>query len=307
MKLFTEVNCEKLSPLSRGEKICVLGSCFADAIGEKLAAAGFDVLCNPFGTLYNPASVATAVERLDSARPFTADECVEMGAGAGLVCSFAHHTRFARPTPEAFLDAANAALAADAAAWAGCRRVIVTLGTAWVWRALEQPGRPVVANCLKRPAREFAHELLGVDACAALLRSLVEDHPDKQFLFTVSPIRHLGDGAHANTLSKSTLQLAVQQVVTAFSNPSSSPAAVPSSCLAPTGHLPRAEYFPAYEILLDELRDYRFYADDLVHPADTAVQLIWERFLDACTDPADRPAILAAERAARAAAHRPLR
>ena len=307
MKLFTEVNCEKLSPLSRGEKICVLGSCFADAIGEKLAAAGFDVLRNPFGTLYNPASVATAVERLDSARPFTADECVEMGAGAGLVCSFAHHTRFARPTPEAFLDAANAALAADAAAWAGCRRVIVTLGTAWVWRALERPGRPVVANCLKRPPREFAHELLGVDACAALLRSLVEDHPDKQFLFTVSPIRHLGDGAHANTLSKSTLQLAVQQVVTAFSNPSSSPAAVPSSCLAPTGHLPRAEYFPAYEILLDELRDYRFYADDLVHPADTAVQLIWERFLDACTDPADRPAILAAERAARAAAHRPLR
>lgn len=307
MKLFTEVNCEKLSPLSRGEKICVLGSCFADAIGEKLAAAGFDVLRNPFGTLYNPASVATAVERLDSARPFTADECVEMGAGAGLVCSFAHHTRFARPTPEAFLDAANAALAADAAAWPGCRRVIVTLGTAWVWRALERPGRPVVANCLKRPAREFAHELLGVDACAALLRSLVEDHPDKQFLFTVSPIRHLGDGAHANTLSKSTLQLAVQQVVTAFSNPSSSPAAVPSSCLAPTGHLPRAEYFPAYEILLDELRDYRFYADDLVHPADTAVQLIWERFLDACTDPADRPAILAAERAARAAAHRPLR
>ena len=171
MKLFTEVNCEKLSPLSRGEKICVLGSCFADAIGEKLAAAGFDVLRNPFGTLYNPASVATAVERLDSARPFTADECVEMGAGAGLVCSFAHHTRFARPTPEAFLDAANAALAADAAAWAGCRRVIVTLGTAWVWRALERPGRPVVANCLKRPAREFAHELLGVDACAALLRA----------------------------------------------------------------------------------------------------------------------------------------
>lgn len=284
MKLFTEVNCEKLSPLSRGEKICVLGSCFADAIGEKLAAAGFDVLRNPFGTLYNPASVATAVERLDSARPFTADECVEMGAGAGLVCSFAHHTRFARPTPEAFLDAANAALAADAAAWAGCRRVIVTLGTAWVWRALERPGRPVVANCLKRPAREFAHELLGVDACAALLRSLVEDHPDKQFLFTVSPIRHLGDGAHANTLSKSTLQLAVQQVVTAG-----------------------AEYFPAYEILLDELRDYRFYADDLVHPADTAVQLIWERFLDACTDPADRERILAAERASRAAAHRPLR
>lgn len=287
MKLFTEVCCEKLQPISPRERICVLGSCFADSIGERLAAAGFDVLRNPFGTLYNPASVSDAVERLDSARPFTAQECVEMGAGAGLVCSFSHHTRFARPTAEAFLDAANAALAADAAAWAGCRRVLVTLGTARVWRALERPGQPVVANCLKRPAREFAHELLSVEACTALLRQMVAAHPDRQFLFTVSPIRHLGDGAHANTLSKSTLHLAVQQVLSEFPD--------------------RVGYFPAYEILLDELRDYRFYADDLVHPADSAVQLIWERFLDACTDPADRPAILAAERAARAAAHRPLR
>ncbi len=287
MKLFTEVCCEKMQPISPRERICVLGSCFADSIGERLAAAGFDVLRNPFGTLYNPASVADAVERLDSARPFTAQECVEMGAGAGLVCSFSHHTRFARPTAEAFLDAANAALAADAAAWAGCRRVLVTLGTACVWRALERPGQPVVANCLKRPAREFAHELLSVEACTALLRQMVAAHPDRQFLFTVSPIRHLGDGAHANTLSKSTLHLAVQQVLSEFPD--------------------RVGYFPAYEILLDELRDYRFFADDLVHPADSAVQLIWERFLDACTDPADRPAILAAERASRAAAHRPLR
>ena len=287
MKLFTEVACEKIRPLSQDGRICVLGSCFADSIGERLAAAGFDVLRNPFGTLYNPASVAAAAERLDSARPFTPDECVEMGAGAGLVCSFSHHTRFARPTAEAFLDAANAALAADAAAWAGCRRVLVTLGTAFVWRALARPGQPLVANCLKRPAREFSHEMLDVAACAALLRTLVERHPDKEFLFTVSPIRHLGDGAHANTLSKSTLHLAVQEVL--------------ASCPD------RTAYFPAYEILLDELRDYRFYADDLVHPADSAVQLIWERFLDACTDPADRPAILAAERAARAALHRPLR
>ena len=284
MKLFTEVACEIIRPLSRDGRICVLGSCFADSIGERLAAAGFDVLRNPFGTLYNPASVAAAVERLDSARPFTEAECVEMGAGAGLVCSFSHHTRFARPTAAEFLEAANAALAADAAAWAGCSRVLVTLGTARVWRALERPGEPVVANCLKRPAREFSHELLSVEACATLLRTMVETHPDKEFLFTVSPIRHLGDGAHANTLSKATLHLAVEAVLQ-----------------------PRVSYFPAYEILLDELRDYRFYADDLVHPADNAVQLIWERFLDACTDPADRQAILAAERASRAALHRPLR
>jgi len=284
MKLYTEVNCEKLSPLSRDANICVIGSCFADAIGGRLCEAGFSVLCNPFGTLYNPASVAAAVKRLDSGLPFTLEDCVEMGAGAGRVCSFSHHTHFARPTAEAFLANANERLAADCAAWAKTDRVLVTLGTAWVWRALERPGQPVVANCLKRPAREFAHELLSVEASVALLREMVDSHPDKAFLFTVSPIRHLGDGAHANTLSKSTLHLAVQQILRAG----------------------RAEYFPAYEILLDELRDYRFYADDLLHPADTAVQLIWERFLDACTDPADRAAILAAERASRATRHRPL-
>lgn len=288
MKLTTSVNYEGLpSPFRLTDAICVIGSCFADAIGGRLSAAGFDVLCNPFGTLYNPASVASAAARLDSGAPFGPEDCVEMGAGAGRVGSFSHHTSFARATAEEFLAHANARLAEDAGRWHTCKRVIVTLGTAWVWRALERPGQPVVANCLKRPAREFAHELLTVDACAALLHGLVATHPDKQFLFTVSPIRHLGEGAHANTLSKSTLHLALQQVL--------------------DGDALRAQYFPAYEILLDELRDYRFYADDLVHPSSAAVQIIWERFLDTCTDPADRPALLAAEKATRAAAHRPLR
>lgn len=284
MKLFTEVTCEKLSTIARTDSVCVLGSCFADEMGTRLSDAGFDVLRNPFGTLYNPASIASAVERLDSAAPFTQQDCVEMGAGAGLVCSFSHHSSFARPTAEEFLAYANARLIEDAARWRACTHVILTLGTARVWRALERPGAPVVANCLKRPAQEFSHELLGVEACAALLRGIVDAHPEKRFLLTVSPIRHLGEGTHANTISKSTLHLAAEQVLSSS-----------------------AEYFPAYEILMDELRDYRFYADDLVHPAPAAVQMVWERFLDACTDPADRPAILAAERAARAARHRPLR
>ncbi len=280
MKLFTEVSCEKIAPIPLDAPICVLGSCFADEIGARLSDAGFDVLRNPFGTLYNPSSIASAVERLDSAAPFTPQDCVEMGAGAARVCSFSHHTSFARPTAEEFLAYANARLEEDAQRWRACTHVILTLGTAWVWRALERPGQPVVANCLKRPAGEFSHELLGVDACAELLRGIIDAHPDKRFILTVSPIRHLGDGAHANTLSKSTLHLAVGQV--------------------------DAAYFPAYEIVLDELRDYRFYADDLVHPAPAAIQLVWERFLDACTDPADRPRILAALRASRSARHRSL-
>lgn len=288
MKFFTEVPCGVSAvAVSLSDRICVLGSCFADAIGGRLAQAGFSVLANPFGTLYNPASIASAAARLDAGTPFGPQDCVEIGAGDGRTGSFWHHTSFARPTAGEFLKHANARLAEACDAWTECSKVLITLGTARVWRALGRPGSPVVANCLKRPAREFSHELLSVEECTRLLCTLVETHPGKQFIFTVSPIRHLGDGAHANTLSKSTLQLAVHQILTEFAG--------------------RAEYFPAYEILLDELRDYRFYADDLVHPADTAVQLIWERFLDACTDPADRERILATERASRAAAHRPLR
>ena len=281
MKLFTEIPCEKVAELALSDRICVLGSCFADEIGARMEAAGFDVLRNPFGTLYNPASIAAAVARLDNAEPFTPEDCLEMGAGAGRICSFSHHTSFARPTAEEFLAHANERLAEASARWCACKRVILTLGTAWVWRALERPGQPVVANCLKRPAREFAHELLSVEACTELLRDIIEAHPDKQFILTVSPIRHLGDGAHANTVSKSTLHLAIQTLLSSVA------------------------YFPAYEIVMDELRDYRFYADDLVHPAPVAVQIVWERFLDACTLPSERERILAAERASRAAAHRP--
>ena len=283
MKLFTDIPCEKITEISLSDNLCVLGSCFADEIGARLEAAGFNVLRNPFGTLYNPASIAAAVARLDSAAPFTRADCVEMGAGAGRIGSFSHHTSFARPTAEEFLAYANAHLKEDAARWRACNRVILTLGTAWVWRALERPGRPVVANCLKRPAREFSHELLSVEACTELLRSIIEAHPDKQFLLTVSPIRHLGAGARANTISKSTLHLAIENVL-----------------------FDAVRYFPAYEILMDELRDYRFYAEDLVHPAPAAVQIVWERFLDACTVPTERERILAAERASRTANHRPL-
>ena len=288
MKLFTEVPCEKAIEFPLCEPVCVLGSCFADAMGARLTDAGFDVLRNPFGTLYNPASIADAVRRLDSGEAFTSRDCVPLGAGDGRIGSFSHHTSFARPSTEEFLAYANARLSEDAARWKRCTRVILTLGTAWVWRSLERPGRSVVANCLKRPAAEFSHELLGVDACTGLLRDIILGHPDKQFLLTVSPIRHLGDGAHANTISKATLHLAVQQLLSTFA-------------------VPVVSYFPAYEILTDELRDYRFYAEDLVHPAPAAVQIIWERVLDACTDPADRPRILEAERSARAAAHRPNR
>ncbi len=279
IKISTPVIPERL-PFSVGlrERTMVLGSCFADSMGLRMRDAGFDVCVNPFGTLYNPASICNSAERLDSGLPFSGEDCVQMGAGSPLVCSWSHHTSFARPDRESFLENANASLSEASAFWKSCGKVIVTLGTAMVWR-LVSDGR-VVSNCLKRPAGEFTHEMLGVQETAGLLRSLPEKYPEKQFLFTVSPIRHLGEGAHVNTLSKATLQLALS-------------ACCPPGC-----------YFPAYEIMNDELRDYRFYAEDLVHPSRLAEDIIWQRFLDSVAEPSERQCIAANEKAARASRHR---
>ena len=286
MKLVTEVSCLRPErPLILDEPVCLLGSCFADEMARKFSDAGFRVLANPFGTLYNPASIAAAVARLDDPVPFREEDCVPLGAGDGRTGSFFHHTSFARSTAAEFLKAANACLAQATGEWERCGAVILTLGTARVWRALERPGRPVVANCLKRPAREFAHELLSVEECTRLLRGIVETHPQKRFILTVSPIRHLGEGAHVNSVSKATLHLALEGVLP----------------------LDNAGYFPAYEILTDELRDYRYYAEDLVHPSPTAVQIVWERFRDSFIAPADLARILENEKAAHAAKHRPIR
>lgn len=244
--------------VSPDDKICVLGSCFADNIGEKMAELGFNACVNPFGTLYNPVSVCNSVSRLASGIPFTEDECVEMGSGAGLVCSFSHHTSFARSTVEEFLSHANTSLAAASKAWNEAGKVIITLGTAWCFEYI--PTGEIVSNCLKIDQKLFLRKRLSVQETSVLLRNLVGRNPGKEFIFTVSPIRHLKDGAHGNQLSKSILILAIEDVCNAF----------PERC----------EYFPAYEILLDELRDYRFYAEDLVHPSQQAVSLIWNRFVD---------------------------
>ena len=251
MKLQTPVTPEPAPvSVSYNDRIAVLGSCFADEIGKRLSEAGFRVLCNPFGTLYNPVSIGNAVARLTSGTPFMAGDVVEMGAGAGRYCSFWHHTSFSRESPEEFLEHANARLAEAAAFWKECNRVIVTLGTAWAFR-FDGTGE-TVANCLKRPAAEFTRYRLSVPQTAAILQGMMQRHAGKQFIFTVSPIRHLADGAHGNQLSKSTLLLA-------------------------TEGLP---YFPAYEIMMDELRDYRWWAEDMVHPSQQAAAYLCDRFIE---------------------------
>ena len=252
-----ETGLSKVS-ISLNDKIFILGSCFADNIGQKMIDLGFDVCVNPFGTIYNPVSVSNSIARLSSGIQFSEDECVPMGAGAGLICSFSHHTSFARRTEGEFLNVANAALEEATRRWKAVTKVIITLGTAWVYE-YSRTGE-VVSNCLKIDAKEFTRRRLSVRESSTLLMNMLARHPDKKFIFTVSPIRHLKDGAHGNQLSKSTLLLSLDEVLAKFPD--------------------RCDYFPAYEIVLDELRDYRFYAPDMVHPSTQAVDYIWSRFVD---------------------------
>lgn len=300
IKLMTPVECGRSRwGVSLQDKTMILGSCFADNVGTKLRDAGFDLCVNPFGTLYNPVSVANAALRLLYPAPFTEEDCVEMGAGAGRICSFSHHTSFARETPGEFLEVSNKALRDASEFFRDCNRVIISLGTAWCFRC--KASGEVVSNCLKRDAKEFVRERLSLSAATAVLDSLAAKllAAGKKLIFTVSPIRHLSDGAVGNTLSKSTLLLAVHSLVDKYGTSLQGTAEDKNE----RGGI---EYFPAYEIMTDELRDYRFYAKDLVHPSDLAIDWIWEKFLDFALPEADRQRVNENLLQARRSAHRPL-
>ena len=282
MILQTEI---KIQPLEQtihyGDGLLFLGSCFADEVGGICRGLGFNALVNPFGVLYNPASIAQSVERLTSGKPFCNDDVIRVGEGQ--YCTFSHNTAFWNVSEAALLGQVNESLKAAHEHFAKSKWIIVSLGTSWVFRNKENG--QVVSNCHKLPGRQFDRVFLSVEDSAACLAKMLQNHPEKQFIFTVSPLRHLKDGLHENQLSKAALLLAVDQVCKQFGN---------------------AHYFPAYEILLDELRDYRFYKEDMVHPTEQAVRYIWERFADFAIDPKERPAMKAAAELRQMLQHRPL-
>lgn len=243
--------------------IVSLGSCFADEIGVRLQEGDFHVEQNPFGALYNPASIAAAVRRLMEDREIGMEDLVEH---EGLWHSWHHHGSFSRRTAEETLAACNSRIHQAHKALEEASLLMVTFGTAWVF---EKDGE-IVANCHKLPPQKFVRRRMTVEEIVALwkplLQELVTNYPKLNVLFTVSPIRHMADGAHGNQLSKSTLLLAVDQLVDDN----------------------RFFYFPSYEIVLDELRDYRFYDDKMMHPTSVAVDVVWERFQCATMLPAVR-------------------
>lgn len=286
MKWFTPITIEKQTGyLQHGSPILLLGSCFAENVGEFLARCKFDIEINPFGTLYNPESIANAIERLISNRPFRENELCHDG---NLWYSYHHHGKFSQTTVEATLDGINNSYERGVTLLANCQRLVVTFGTAYVYR-LASNGM-AVTNCHKQPAALFTRERLSVSDIVQrwddILTQLQAHAPQCKVLFTVSPIRHLRDGAHDNQLSKSTLLLATEHLCKLHSN--------------------MCSYFPAYEIVLDELRDYRFYADDMTHPSAQAVTYICNRLVDTYFTDETRQLAERCEKIHRSLQHRPI-
>ena len=244
--------------ITYNDRILTLGSCFAENIGTKLQEAFFLTFINPFGVMYNPMSVAQGIRHLLSEKEFTTADLFQSGS---LWNSLAHSSTFSATTADEALQKINSRLLAARYFLRETNVMMITLGTAWVFELVEN-GK-IVSNCHKLPASRFTRRRLSVDEIinefTEVFGLLRNSYPGLKFIFTVSPIRHWKDGAHENTVSKSTLHLAVDALEKQFDF---------------------VHYFPAYEIMMDELRDYRFYASDMLHPSDVAVDYIWQRFGD---------------------------
>lgn len=243
--------------IGHDKPVIMVGSCFADNIGNRMRDELFDVEVNPFGTLYNPASILSASNDVIGCRQYSAGDlfCYE-----GRYHSFSHHSRFSGTDADSVLEKINCRIKSAHSKLKNANVICVTFGTAYVYRFMET-GK-VVSNCHKLPQSEFIRTLLTVDDIVGLWLPLIdrlhEFNPEIKMVFTVSPIRHMADGAHGNQVSKSTLLLAVDRLVSSRQDV--------------------ALYFPAYEIMMDDLRDYRFYAEDMVHPSPVAVDYIYDKF-----------------------------
>lgn len=261
MDFRTKIEITRQEPqINHMTKMMLFGSCFSENIGGKLKDYKFDVDVNPFGILYNPLSILSNIERLIEKRNFEDDDIVEHN---GIYQSFMHHGDFSDVNKSLCLSKIRTSFDKACEAVLKTNVFLFTFGTAYIFRLKET--NEVVANCHKFPAATFERERLTVeqivDKWSGLIDKLLENNPNVRMIFTVSPIRHWKDGAHENNVSKAILHLAIDNLKLKY----------PKSVI----------YFPAYEIVMDELRDYRFYANDMMHPSAVAVEYIWERFGDA--------------------------
>jgi hypothetical protein len=276
-----------ITPLSSAinyqSHLVLMGSCFAENMGERSSYFKFSSMVNPFGIIFNPVSLENIISRSVTKQYFTADDLFFHN---DLWHSFEVHSDKSNTDSESLLTALNTAL--DDLHEQLCRasHCLITLGTAWVYRSVRTGA--IVANCHKVPQREFTKELLSVvtieNHLAALVAAIQSINPNIAVVMTVSPVRHSKDGFMENNRSKAHLITALHQVIAAH---------------------PEVYYFPSYEIVMDELRDYRFYAQDMLHPSPLAIDYIWERFTQACITPASYPIMKEVDAIQKALQHRP--
>lgn len=280
----TLVPCTKsTAKILPSSKSLFIGSCFTQNIGQKFRENGLNICTNPFGVVYNPVSISQQLMRLSEDRPYV---LADLLLHNGLYHTFDHHSRFSDVDATCALEKINEEYLRGVKALINSDFLFVTFGSAFVYSLKDS--NDIVANCHKYPSKIFNKRVLEVSEIVemfnVILTSLTTINPDLTVVFSVSPIRHLADGFVENNVSKSTLLLAVNQIVSKSNN---------------------AVYFPAYEIVLDELRDYRFFAEDMVHPTQTAIDYIWSRVKESFMDDSITLMMSDLERINRDLAHRP--
>jgi len=256
MKLQTQIPFKKQSDnlINYASNILLIGSCFVENIGNKLEYFKFQNLLNPFGILFHPKAIEVLIADSVGKKKYSEKDIFFYNEQWH---SFDAHSKLSNPSKEILLLELNSQLGLTNQKIQKASHVIITLGTAWVYRFVESQN--IVANCHKVPQKQFSKELLSVEEIVQsfenMVRLIKKVNPDVAIIFTVSPVRHLKDGFIENTQSKSHLITAIHSILT-----------------------DNIHYFPSYEIMMDELRDYRFYAEDMMHPNHLAIEYIWNKF-----------------------------
>jgi len=270
-------------PVTYADRIMLIGSCFTEHIGNRLKTLKFAVDLNPFGIVYNPLSVAGQLRLLLNPEPFSPDDLV---FNQDLWHSWMHHSRFSDPDSANLLQSVNESLHQSSQFLKQARLLVLTFGTANAYY-LKSSNR-LVSNCHQLPADFFytkqAEPQELVECWIPVVTALKEQNPDIRICMTVSPVRYFKEGPTGNQMSKSTLFLFIGKLIEAF---------------------PDLFYFPSYEIFMDDLRDYRFYDADLMHPGQEGVEYVWKKFTDTCLDPSVFPLMNEVESIVKAAHHRP--
>lgn len=271
------------NPINYSSKIMSLGSCFAENIGDKFQYFKFQITTNPFGIIFNPVAIENLISRVVNNKQFTENDIFIHN---DLWHCFEVHSELSHPDKETFLTNLNLKIQQSHNLIIQSTHIIITYGTSWVYR--NKLSGKIVANCHKIPQNQFEKEILSTQVIEQSIKNTIDlirkINSSCHFIFTISPVRHIKDGFIENNISKSHLIAAIH---------------------SSNFQLPASSYFPSYEIMMDELRDYRFYAEDMLHPSQMAIDYIWQRFSETTISAESHSIMQEVDNIQKGLAHRP--